>query len=149
MSMKIFFALLLLPILCAGRQEIFKDKPIRPGPSLSFEDKHINPRMRPEQCTDVIQQRHIFKDCVKKTCRETQSFIRATMKDMKKICDRQKGPTTSKRKFSVVVCCLQGEKKEPCKYTAGKVRKQKIRVICKNGLPVHYASKDGDLCPPV
>ncbi|XP_062993959.1 ribonuclease-like [Elgaria multicarinata webbii] len=75
-------------------------------------------------------------------CQRGNTFIHSSERQLTAICNSAKrnldGNQTSRTLFPITICRLaEGRKGLYCRYT-GKSEIKKIRVTCKNGLPVHY-----------
>uniref|UniRef100_A0A3Q2DVA6 Ribonuclease A-domain domain-containing protein n=1 Tax=Cyprinodon variegatus TaxID=28743 RepID=A0A3Q2DVA6_CYPVA len=98
------------------------------------------------QCDAVITSRQISQTG-SNLCKETNTFIRATVGLVKPVCERAGEPYRGMRRslqpFDVVVCTLknQGARLPHCQYR-GAIRTRRIAIQCEQGLPVHY---DGDV----
>ncbi|MED6281051.1 hypothetical protein CHARACLAT_017305 [Characodon lateralis] len=89
-------------------------------------------------CDYIIEKRNILDP--NSDCKTKNTFIIGLIKDVISVCKEEmdiNGLITSVSDFETVVCELIGEKDaKPCKYNSQK-KKQKIRIACENGKPVH------------
>uniref|UniRef100_A0A3Q3K5K8 Ribonuclease A-domain domain-containing protein n=1 Tax=Monopterus albus TaxID=43700 RepID=A0A3Q3K5K8_MONAL len=104
-----------------------------------FKNQHIDKDMSPEKCDKVISEKGI-KDA-KTNCKNINTFILATIDEVKPICGsagepyKDKGLTLSTKPFKIVVCKLQPQ--GDCKYNGQSLTKR-IVIACEKDFPVHY-----------
>ncbi|KAK5604417.1 hypothetical protein CRENBAI_017714 [Crenichthys baileyi] len=116
------------------------------GPFEKFKNQHIVDETNindmndmNQGCDHIIKIRNILYPDRK--CKDKNTFIIGLIKDVISVCKGKKdtnGVITSVSDFATVLCERIDKKNvnPPCKYTSQK-KKQKIRIACVNGLPVH------------
>ncbi|XP_034992162.1 ribonuclease-like [Zootoca vivipara] len=88
-------------------------------------------------CNLMMQRRHL-------NCQRGNTFIHASEQQLTSICNSRgkilDGNQTSKTLFPITICTRgKGLRRVFCRYK-GKSKIKRIRVTCKEGLPVHYIS---------
>ncbi|KAI5630415.1 ribonuclease like 2 precursor [Silurus asotus] len=107
----------------------------------NFLNQHVYGNMAESWCTSEIRSRKIT-DGNSNNCKDVNTFIRATVEQVKAVCGKATGYYTSGQPFSVVTCKLKsGERRPDCVYTDRRKkgdRSRYIRIACDQGWPVHY-----------
>lgn len=108
-----------------------------------FLNQHVYGDMAEAWCDGVIKQREITEGN-SNNCKKVNSFIRATKKQVKAVCEKAGKPLggdiyESTKPFSVVTCNWQSGLTVPrCVYGKGVRSNRYIRIACNDGWPVHY-----------
>lgn len=115
----------------------------------NFINQHVNAAMSIDQCDRIIGSRRISQPN-SNLCKETNTFIRATLNPITAICsfagEHYGQLTKSTNPFDIVVCKLRngGEPNNPtrvphCQYR-GQARTRLIAIRCEGRFPVHYGA---------
>lgn len=101
----------------------------------AFKKKHLAPKdMSEDKCTTEIKTKAINKDG---RCKKINTFIKAEIDDIKKICTTKEEKNFKGIGFDVFDCNKNEGVKE-CTYTGTFRKGITIILTCKNGFPVHY-----------
>lgn len=138
------FAVVLLVALCATPSADAQPAEVK-ARYLNFLDQHVYGSMNENQCDSVIGKRRITQGATN-NCKETNTFILATQKQVRAVC--QQGGThktrdlyESNQPFAVITCRLtSGQTRPHCQYR-GQRSTRTITLGCDQTWPVHY---DGD-----
>ncbi|KAI5630418.1 ribonuclease-like 3 precursor [Silurus asotus] len=131
------FSLVLLLVMCSAlltEAQSWKD----------FKNKHIFGKMTKNACTKVMNQKKLpGSGPYVNSCKERNTFIKATDQQVKAVCTGAGKPVGGKLyksnlPFSVVTCTGNPNQRYPkCEYK-GNEDTRKITITCENKLPVHY-----------
>ncbi|XP_010772528.1 ribonuclease-like [Notothenia coriiceps] len=113
------------------------------GPHNKFVKQHIIKKMNVNRCDKEMGRKEIT-ETDSSTCKDTNTFILATSREVTKVCGKAGKPydgglTISTQPFPIVVCRLKtGNNKPKCQYK-GKSDTRYIVIRCEGKYPVHFA----------
>uniref|UniRef100_A0A668TUM4 Ribonuclease A-domain domain-containing protein n=1 Tax=Oreochromis aureus TaxID=47969 RepID=A0A668TUM4_OREAU len=121
--MKVQFVCLLLGLISA----------VELSASLDFYQKHVIGFMHPDECTTVMQMRHIRGHVG--TCKKVNTFLLGAHQRVQNICAGISGQRSVS--FNVVVCKHQFSLRPGCRYVGQRHDNRIVVIKCKHGVPVH------------
>uniref|UniRef100_A0A8C8S019 Ribonuclease A-domain domain-containing protein n=1 Tax=Pelusios castaneus TaxID=367368 RepID=A0A8C8S019_9SAUR len=136
-TLMLSFVLLGAWLALASGQREFQDSPfLRPGPQPTTNDRFLKrhwdfPKTASGNNTDYCS----LQTRCRKINGQNNTFIHSSIKTINDICARARnGPVTSRLRFNITVCRFNSTTNS----YKGMSLTRRIRVICRNRLPVRY-----------